>query len=100
MTLTSYSLPCYHPIYHTFTSMRGHLCAVLPRFLAIQFPSSGHKVQIDPSMSSEIKSFFRPTSSRSEYVPTQSEYRLAQKEIAADVMHTLGKYKSLRNEPA
>ena len=53
--------------------------------------SSGHKVQIDPSLYSSVKIYPRPTSSRSEYIPTQSEYRLAQKEIAADVMHTLGK---------
>lgn len=36
----------------------------------------------------------RPSSSRSEYIPTQSEYRLAQKEIAIDVMHTLGKFET------
>ncbi|CAG5096874.1 Oidioi.mRNA.OKI2018_I69.XSR.g14823.t1.cds [Oikopleura dioica] len=64
-----------------------------------QQKTSGHKVQIDPSMSSEIKNFFRPTSSRSEYVPTQSEYRLAQKEIAADVMHTLDEHR-IRNAPS
>ncbi|CBY37619.1 unnamed protein product [Oikopleura dioica] len=41
----------------------------------------------------------RPSSSRSEYIPTQSEYRLAQKEIAIDVMHTLDEHR-VRNAPS